>query len=436
MNDDDVTYLGRVDFRNDRRRFGIRRADRRHHMYMIGRTGTGKSTLMKTMVLQDLWRGEGGALFDPHGDLAEAIRREAPKKANVKHLDASVAGSFAFNPFADVPPERRPLAAAGIVEVFQKIWSDDWGPRLEHLLRNVVYTLLDSPGSSFADIPRLLTDRDERRRLVALCSNQEVRAFWKTEYERYSPGFRSVVTAPLQNKVGAILTDPGLRAILCAPKSTIGLRQAMETGEFMVFSLPKGRIGDGPSSLLGSLLVSHLAVSGLGRADVAENVRRDFCLYLDEFHAFATLSLATMLSELRKFRVSLTLAHQYLGQLLPAVRDAVFGNVATVVAFRISAQDSGIVSKELGDTLSPADLSQRPNHQVYIRLLVDGAPSRPFSASSLSYRQAPLSSHSDAVVRSQDRGGRRLPNNSARIPLRGRTQPTTVLAWTTQAYPP
>jgi hypothetical protein len=270
-----------------------------------------------------------------------------------------------------------------MVEVFKKLWPDDWGPRLEHLLRNVVFTLLETPGATFGDISRLLGERDYRRSVTRQLSNEVVREFWEKEFAGYSPAFRAVVTAPLLNKVGAFLTDPLLYSILTGERSSFDLHEAMDQGMILLVNLAKGRIGEGSAGLLGSLLVSQIALAGLGRADTPMETRRDFYLYLDEFQTFATLSLATMLSELRKYRVNLILAHQYLSQLEPEIRDAVFGNVGTFISFRVGALDAATIARELSPTFEPDDLLSLPNFHVYLRQMVEGEPSKPFSAAAL-----------------------------------------------------
>lgn len=384
MNPDrDITYFARTNHRNAGIPFGIRRADRRSHMYVIGKTGTGKSTLLKTLILQDVASGEGLALFDPHGDLAEGIVAQIPpaRLGDLTYLnvpDQSLA--WHFNPFAGVPKEGRALAAAGMVEVFKKLWSDEWGPRLEHLLRNVAFVLLETPGASFADIPRLLLSKEYRESVVRGVSNAVVREFWTKEFAGYSLPFRAVVTAPLLNKVGAFLADPRLNAILAGEQSSFDLRRIMDEGKILVVNLAKGRIGEGPAALLGSLLVSHISLAALERADRPQEERRDFYLYLDEFHTFGTLTLATMLSELRKYRLNLILAHQYLSQLETEVRDAVFGNAGSFIAFRVGALDAPTVARELAPKFEPEDLLSLPNFAVYLRLMIEGEPSRPFSA--------------------------------------------------------
>ena len=351
-------------------------------MYVIGKTGTGKSTLLKTMILQDMEQGDGLALLDPHGDLAAELVSLVPssRQRDLIYLDVPDRSlAWHFNLFSGIPEERRALAAAGMVEVFKKLWPSDWGPRLEHLLRNVAFTLFETPGATFADIPRLLHDRDFRREAVARVSNEVVRDFWEKEYAGYSAAFRAVVVAPLLNKLGAYLTDPRLYSILTGERSSFDLRQVMDEGKILLVNLAKGKLGEGPASLLGSLLLSHISLSGLGRSDTEEGRRRDFFVYLDEFHTFTTLSLATMLSELRKYRMNLVLAHQYLGQLEPDIRDAVFGNAGTFVSFRVGALDAATVAKELSPKFEADDLVSLPNFNVYLRLMIRGEPSKAFS---------------------------------------------------------
>jgi type IV secretory pathway TraG/TraD family ATPase VirD4 len=285
-----------------------RARDRRSHIYICGKTGTGKSHLLQTMLAQDLRGGRGCALIEPHGDLARATSQLVPDRRSVDmvYFDATdPALAWRFNPFADVGEANRALAAANLVEVFKKLWPDDWGPRLEHLLRNVVYALLECPGSTLGDVPALLTDKTFRSSIVQQITNPVVSAFWTDEFERYSAGFRSVVIAPLQNKVGALLTDPMLRRTLTEPGPRLDFRRIMDDCKVLIANLDKGRIGEGPSALLGSLFLSSIALAGLSRSNQPEAKRRDFWVYADEFQTFTTLSLPTMLSELRKYRVGL-----------------------------------------------------------------------------------------------------------------------------------
>lgn len=377
----DITYLAVTNGRSAHTRFGVKQSDRRFHMYIVGKTGTGKSTLLKTMILQDVVNRRGLALFDPHGDLAEDVLRRVPphRRADVVYLDTPNA-SWTFNPLCGVKPGEHALAVAELIEAFKKIWIDDWGPRLEHLLRNVLFTLFEMPGATLADANRLLTDRDYNEGVVKGLTNHDVRHFWLREYAGYSPAFRAVVTAPLQNKLGALLTDPRLHAIIAAEQTSFDLNGAMDQGKVLLVNLSRGQIGEGPAMMLGALLAARIGLAGLARADRPEADRRDFHLYLDEFQMFATESLATMLSELRKYRVALILANQYLGQLDPGVRDAVLGNVGTLMCFRVSAEDAAHLAREMAPVFAPVDLVGLPNYQIYLRLMIDGQVSKPFSA--------------------------------------------------------
>lgn len=390
--DDRITYFGRTSNRNAGLRFGIRERDRRSHFYVVGKTGTGKSQLLRNMIAQDIAGGRGCALFDPHGDLVSSVRKSVPtaRESDLMYLDLTdPALRWRFNPLAGIDAANRALGAAGLVEVFKKLWPDDWGPRLEHLLRNVVFTLLEIPGSTLADIPSLLSDRTHRNSLVSRLENQTVRDFWFEEFNNYSPAFRAVVTAPLQNKLGALLTDPTLLRFLTEPGDPLDLRRAMDGGKVLLVNLDKGRIGEGPAVAIGSFLLSHIALSGIGRSSQSEENRRDFFVYLDEFQTFTTHALANMLSELRKYRVSMILAHQHLSQLETEIRDAVFGNVGSIVTFRVGAADASYLSREFAPVFTATDLISLPRFHVYVRLQIDGEQSVPFSATTLPQFWAP-----------------------------------------------
>jgi type IV secretory pathway VirB4 component len=384
LGESDVTYLAAANHRNINRPFGIRQADRRYHIYIVGKTGTGKSTLLKQMALQDVAAGRGFALLDPHGDLVRTVVAAIPmsRRGSVTYLDTPK-GNWTFNPLAGVRTGNEALAVAELVEVFKKIWDEEWGPRLEHLFRNILFTLFELPSATLGDIEPLLTDRDHRKAVAIGLKNEEVRHFWQNEFAGYSPAFRAVVTAPLLNKLGAFLTDPRLKRILTAERSSFDLQAIMDNGRVLLVNLSRGEIGEGPAMLLGALLTAKIGLAGLARADRAEEFRRDFHLYLDEFQNFTTLSLATMLAELRKYRVSMVLANQYLGQLDPAIRDAVIGNVGTLIIFRVSAADAGYLAREMAPTFEETDLIGLPNRHVYLRLMIDGEVSKAFSATTL-----------------------------------------------------
>jgi type IV secretory pathway TraG/TraD family ATPase VirD4 len=385
--DNAVTFFAETNFRHERKPFGIKRADRRTHMYVIGKTGTGKSTMLETLILQDLERGEGLTLLDPHGDLVDRIRAQIPAHRRDDLVDFNVAepgGRLAFNPLERVPKEKRPLVASGMLEVFKKIWADSWGPRLEHILRNTLLTLLDQPEPTLADALRLLRDPEFRGRAVARSENAQVRDFWLREFAKFPANFRAEAIAPIQNKVGAFLADPVLNGILTQPRSAFDLRQVMDHGKILLVNLSKGRIGEDAATLLGALLVSQLGFVAQSRADTAPSGRPDFYIYLDEFQTFTTQALATMLAELRKYGVGMVLAHQYLSQLDLAVRDAVLGNVGTLVAFRLGQPDAEVLAPEFSPVFSANNLASLPNRHIYVRLMIDGAVSRPFSGETMS----------------------------------------------------
>lgn len=387
MEKNPITFFARTNFRGSNRIFGIRRRDRRSHTWLVGKTGTGKSTLIETMIRQDLRAGEGLALLDPHGDLIEKVLRQVPeeRKNDLIYFNVpDVSNPLGFNPLESVPPLKRPLAAAGLLDVFKKIWADSWGPRLEHILRNALLALFDQPEATLADVLRLLDDRDYRRMVAVRVFNTQVRDFWLREFENYPARFRAEAISPLQNKVGAFLSDPILNRILTQPKSTFDLRRVMDEGKILLVNLAKGRIGENSAALLGALLVTKIGLAGLSRTDVAEEDRRDFFVYLDEFQNFTTLSLTNMLSELRKYRTSLLLSQQFMSQLDPEVRDAILGNVGTIISFRVGTADAEILAREFYPEVREEDLINLPNYHIYLKLMVDGVVSRPFSGETMS----------------------------------------------------
>lgn len=382
----DISFFARTDFRNQRKVFGIRQADRLQHMYLIGKTGVGKSTLLATLMQQDLEAGRGFALLDPHGELVHHVYGMVPKKraGDVVYFNVpDNRGGLGFNPLEPVPAARRGLAAAGLMDAFKKLWLDSWGPRLEHILRNAIYALLEQPDATMPGILRLLDDTSYRKQVIGRVTNAEVKRFWAEEFEKYPARLKAEAIAPLQNKVGAFLTDPILHRILTVPKSSFRLRQMMDTGGVLLVNLSKGSIGEDTAGLLGSLLASRTNLAALSRADTPEENRRDFFVYLDEFQTFTTLSFVTMLSELRKYHVGVVLAHQYLGQLDDKVREAILGNVGTLITFRVGAGDAEILAAEFEPQFEQQDLTNLPNYRVYLKLMIDGGVSQPFSAESL-----------------------------------------------------
>lgn len=382
----DVTYLGHVNHRSDRRRFGIKQEDRLLHVYVIGKTGTGKSTLLGNMAAQDFITGRGFALVDPHGDLAEQLYADMSRSGprDVVYLNATdTTQPYGYNPLHAVRYEHIPLAASGLLEVFKKMWSDAWGVRMEHILRNVLYALLEQRDATLSDIQRMFLDRSFRQQIANRLRNGAVKTFWEKEFGRYSFSYRADGVAAIQNKIGAFLADPLMRRILTEPKTPISLRRIMDEGKVLLVNLGKGRIGEDSSSLLGGLLVTTIGLAAYSRADTAPQSRRDFFLYVDEFQSFTTLAIANMLSELRKYRVGLVMAHQYLHQLDPELRHAVLGNAGTLISFRLGAEDAAHISREFDGRFSSGDLLNLENRHIYLKLLIDGQPSQPFSATTL-----------------------------------------------------
>jgi hypothetical protein len=388
----EIAFFAETNFRNRRTRFGIKLPDRRSHMYVIGKTGVGKSTLLETLINHDLNAGHGLILLDPHGDLVERVLAQVPKDRQSDLIYFNVPDTsrrFGFNPLQNVSEAKRPLAAAGMLAVFKSIWADSWGPRLEHILRNALLALLDQPQSTLADVLRLLNDRNFRRSAMSRVGNGQVKDFWLNEYEGYPQRLKAEAIAPVQNKVGAFLSDPVLNRILTQPRSSFRLREVMDGHKVLLVNLAKGKIGEDSARLLGSLLVARIGLAGLSRADTSENDRRDCFVYLDEFHSFTTLSLAQMLSELRKYGVSLVLGHQYLTQIDEQVRDAVLGNVGTMICFRVGPSDAETLAREFYPEFSMTDLTNLPNYHIYLKLMIDGAVSRPFSAQTLAGLSSP-----------------------------------------------
>jgi len=377
-----VTYLAKNNARLPHKKFGIKQADRLSHTYIIGKTGTGKSTLIKQMVLQDIKTGRGLCLIDPHGDLVENIYSQIPenRKDQVIYLNVpEVHQVYGYNPLRFVREDKRSLAASGMLEVFKKLWSDSWGVRMEHILRNCILTLMEVPGSDLSDILKLLGDKEFRNSIVPSLQNKQVKYFWTQEFAHYSQPFRLNAIAPIQNKVSAFLTDPKVRKILIDPEKDLSFRQIMDGEQILLVNLAKGQIGEDAAGLLGGLLVTTIALAAYSRQDTLEHKRSNFYLYMDEFQNFTTLSIADMASELRKFHVGMILAHQYLNQLMPEIRDAVLGNSGTLIAFRLSAKDASHIAREFAPKFTELDLITLPNYQIDLKLMIDGAPSKPFS---------------------------------------------------------
>lgn len=379
----DVSRIGRILFRNEQQTFGIRQADRLMHLYAIGQTGTGKTTLLASLARQDIDAGRGVCFIDPHGDAVErlALRAQGSNRTDITYWNVPDASSpYGYNPIRHVRKDKIPLAVSGVLEAMRKLWADAWGVRMEHILRNALYALFERRGSTLADVLRLLGEESFRKEVARGISNEPVRDFWLKEFSRYSYGYRSDGIAPVQNKIGAFLADPMLRRILTEPQEDLHIRKIMDQGGALLVNLAKGRIGEDSANLLGSLLVSTIALAAFSRADLAASSRRPFALFIDEFHNFTTLSIATMAAELRKYGISLALANTHLDALEPEVRHAVLGNVGTLIAFRTGAEDAAHLAREFSPIFFADDLTTLPNYHMFLKLMIDGTPSRPFSA--------------------------------------------------------
>lgn len=384
--DGDITFFARTNYRNVRVPFGIKQADRLTHMYVIGKTGTGKSTMLETLAWQDFEAKRGFALVDPHGDLVEelAFRMRDADPQRVVYLNACDPWQpFGYNPLRRVRDDKIPLAVSGVLETLKKIWPEAWGVRMEHVLRNSLYALLERDGSTLPDILGLYNDDRFRKRVVRDIRNETVKRFWEEEFEEYPARLRAEACAPIQNKLGALLSNPVLHRILVEPTIDLRFRQLMDEGRVLLVNLSKGRLGEEAAIVLGALIVSTIGLAAFSRAEVTPDARRPFFLYLDEFQSFTTLMLANMMSELRKYGLGLVLAHQYLNQLEPEIRHAVLGNAGTIVSFRVGPEDATLLADEFQPIFEVLDLLNLPNRAIYLKLMIDGEPSKPFSASTI-----------------------------------------------------
>jgi type IV secretory pathway TraG/TraD family ATPase VirD4 len=379
----DITYFGQLTYRSDRRHFGIKQADRLMHTYMIGKTGTGKSTCLETMIMQDINAGRGCCLLDPHGDLVEKVVKAIPDSRKEDLIYFNVPDptlNLRYNPFKRVSVEKRSLVASGILDVFSKLWDSAWGVKLEHILRHAILTLLDQPEATIADIPEILLNKDFRKQAIQYIKSESVRKFWKREFKEYT----KYDLLPVMNKIGGMLVHPVIKRVLIENTQEISLRKAMDEKKIVLVNLSKGHVGADVSHILGALFITSIASASFSRVDTEESERVPFMVYMDEFHNFTTLSLVNMFSELRKFKVGMTLAHQYIDQLDEDIKSAVLGNIGTLISFRIGTQDATLMAKEMYPEFDVEDFINLPNYKIYLKLMIDGKPSRPFSAITIS----------------------------------------------------
>lgn len=384
--ENEVTVFAETNFRSARRRFGIKTDDRRRHMYVLGKTGMGKTTLMENMIVSDINAGHGCAYIDPHGDTAEKIIEWIPTSRinDVVYFNpADTDYPMGFNILETDNDAQKPLVASGLMGVFKKIWPDVWSARMEYILLNCVLALLDYPGATLLGINRLLVDKEYRARVVSKIRDPIVKTFWVAEFASWSEKYATEAIAPVQNKVGQFLSSSVIRNIVAQVKSSIDPRRIMDDGKILIANLSKGRIGEDNMRLLGGMLITKIQLGAQERQNLPEKERRDFYVYVDEFQNFANESFASILSEARKYRLNLIVAHQYIEQLDEKVAPAVFGNVGTMIIMRVGAKDAEFLETEFAPTFTPEDLVNLAKFQFYLKLMVDGVATPPFSAASL-----------------------------------------------------
>jgi len=382
-----VLALGALDARHQRgRRFGIRFHDLERHVHVLGATGVGKSALLETIALGAINAGMGVALIDPHGDLAERVLDRIPREATSRTVLIEPwrpERPIGWNPLEHVAPDERSRIASGVLGIFHKVFHESWGPRMEHVFRNVLLALLDVEGTTLLGALRMLVDEVYRARIVDRVKDPLVRFYWTREFPGYPKAFLAEVIAPVQNKIAAALTSPYLRAILGQRRSTVTAAEIMGEGRILVANLAKGRVGEDASAMLGATLITSFQTAAYARAAVPEEKRRPFLIVADEFQNFVTRSIAGLLAEGRKYRVALVVAHQHLAQLDAELASALQGNAGTRVAFRLGADDAEVHARDFGPEIEAQDLVRLDRYEVAIRLMVDGLVSRPFTATTL-----------------------------------------------------
>jgi hypothetical protein len=386
--------------------FGIAAVDERQHIYIIGKTGSGKTTLLRNLIVQHLMLGHGVGVIDPHGDLAEELLHHIPPtRADdlVYFNPGDIEFPIGMNVIGSVKPDERHLVASGIVSAFKAIWRDSWGPRLEYILYNAVSALLECRNQTLLGVNRLLTDDTYRAKVVRQIKDPFIRAFWAEEYEGYDERFKREAIAPIQNKIGQFLLNPVVRNILGQVRKKVDIPFVMDNGRLFIANLSKGQLGHDKANLLGSLLVTQFQLGAMARSNRPESERRDFYLFIDEFQNFQTDAFSSILAEARKYRLCLTLSHQYIDQLPEPIRQAVFGNVGTLVAFRIGYTDAEAMEKEFGKTFPATSLADLERYETVVKLLVEGSNQEPFRAKILPPLENRVGRRDKLIARSRER---------------------------------
>lgn len=406
-----INFFARTEFKNKPATFGIKRDDRRKHLYIVGKTGTGKSTMIANMAINDMRNGEGMAVIDPHGDLTDVLLDFVPSYRinDVAYLDPSdTEYPFHLNPLEVKNEAFRELIASGIVSIFYKLYHYSWGPRLEYILRNAILTLLHVPNSTLLQVPELLTNEAYRGRVVEKLGDQVLKNFWLNEFNKMSPQMKSEAVSPILNKVGQFLSSQTIRNIIGNPVSTIDLEAMMNSGKIVLVNLSQGKLGEDSSALLGAMIITKLQLAAMNRVYMPEAERRDFYLYVDEFQNFATNSFIKILSEARKYRLDLTLANQYIGQIEEEVQSAIFGNAGSMICFSVGASDARILAKEFGLKYKEEELVGLGNYQTVLKLSIDNHTSSPFSATTLPLPRSRNQNREKVVRTSRERYTKRF----------------------------
>ncbi len=406
----DLTVFASTNYRHMAHNFGIKLNDRRYHTYAIGKTGTGKSTMLENMIIDDIREGRGVAVVDPHGDLIKKVINFVPEeriKDVVIFSPADRLYPVGFNILENVDPELKNIVASGVVGIFKKIFGESWGPRLEYILRNTILALLDYPNATMLGITKILVDQDFRNRVVEKIQDPVIKDFFVNEFEKYDPKFRTEAISPIQNKVGQFLSSTTIRNIVGQPKSTVNIEEIMNTGKILFLDLSIGEIGEDASALLGAMMITKIQLAAMRRAAVTMEERKDFYLYVDEFQNFATDSFAVILSEARKYRLNLIITHQYIAQVPETVMNAVFGNVGTLISFRVGAPDASSLKQEFAPIFEEVDLVNLDNYNIYVKMSIDGVTCPAFSAKTLVPHDNPNNNRDIIYQHSRDTYSRR-----------------------------
>lgn len=406
----DINFFAKTEFKNNETIFGIKAPDRRKHVYVIGKTGAGKSTLIANMAIDDIRKGRGIGIIDPHGDLSEIIMDYIPKRRmnDVVYLEPfDTERPFSLNVLEIHNKQHKDLVSSGIVSIFHKIYGESWGPRLEYILRNVILTLLDVEEGTLIDALRILSDAEFRAKIVSRLSDPVLKNFWEAEFAKMPDKLKSEAVSPIQNKIGQFVSSKMIRNIIGHPTSSINLQEIMDEGKILILNLSQGKLGEDNAALLGAMIITQIQLAAMNRSFMKEEDRKDFFLYVDEFQNFATSSFIKILSEARKYRLSLILANQYSDQLEEEIQRAIFGNAGTLISFVVGAHDAYFLTKEFAEIYSENELVSLGKFETVMKLSIDGMTSGPFPATTLPLPNL-KNDNKDAIVRlSKERYGRK-----------------------------